>query len=432
MSVDAIGLSSELLKAVKACGYKTLTPVQQQAIPMIRSGVDILASAQTGTGKTAAFSLPILDLIAKSSSDKDANNRTIKALILTPTRELALQVAKNVSEYSQFMPLTSGVVTGGANADPQIKMLKTGVDILIATPGRLLEHLNARNVNLTHIKHLVLDEADRMLDMGFLTDIQQLLDVMKQKHQTVMFSATFSAKVKTLANQLLHTPKTIEVSPLNSTSGKVKQQVYWVSEARKRELLSELIGVKNWKQVLVFAGTKESANILAKELKLDGIKAAICHGDKTQGARNKAIEQFAQGSVRVLVATDVAARGLDIPDLPHVVNFHLPFLAEDYVHRIGRTGRAGKTGMAVSLVSPKDEQFLDNIETLIGRQFERITYPGYEMVDQYEAEDGSGVKPLKKSRYKATQEHNQMIERKKAENTPAAIRRAKAQKRKKR
>jgi superfamily II DNA/RNA helicase len=432
MSVDAIGLSSELLKAVKACGYKNLTPIQQQAIPLIRSGVDLLASAQTGTGKTAAFSLPILDLIAKNSNDKDANNRTIKALILTPTRELALQVAKNISEYSQFLPLTSGVVTGGANADPQVRMLKTGVDVLIATPGRLIEHLNARHVNLSHIKHLVLDEADRMLDMGFLTDIQQLMDVIKQKHQTVMFSATFSAKVKTLANQLLQTPKTIEVSPSNSTSGKVKQQVYWVSEARKRELLSELIGVKNWKQVLVFAGTKESANLLAKELKLDGIKAAICHGDKTQGARNKAIEQFAQGSVRVLVATDVAARGLDIPDLPYVVNFHLPFLAEDYVHRIGRTGRAGKNGMAVSLVSPKDQQFLDNIETLIGRQFERIVYPGYEMSEQFEAEDGSIEKPLKKSRYKATQDHNQMIERKKAENTPAAIRRAKAKKRKKR
>ena len=432
MSVDAIGLSSELLKAVKACGYKTLTPVQQQAIPMIRSGVDILASAQTGTGKTAAFSLPILDLIAKNSGDKEANNRTIKALILTPTRELALQVAKNISEYSQFMPLTTGVVTGGANADPQVRMLKMGVDVLVATPGRLLEHLNARNVNLSHIKHLVLDEADRMLDMGFLTDIQQLMDVIKQKHQTVMFSATFSAKVRTLANQLLHTPKTIEVSPLNSTSGKVKQQVYWVSEARKRELLSELIGVKNWKQILVFAGTKESANLLAKELKLDGIKAAICHGDKTQGARNKAIEQFAQGQVRVLVATDVAARGLDIPDLPYVVNFHLPFLAEDYVHRIGRTGRAGKSGNAISLVSPKDEQFLDNIEELIGRQFERIIYPGYEMADNYEGVEGDGEKPLKKSRYKATQERNQMIARKKEQNTPAAIRRAKAKKRKQR
>ena len=432
MSVDAIGLSSELLKAVKACGYKTLTPIQQQAIPMIRSGADVLASAQTGTGKTAAFTLPILDMIAKNSSAKVANNRIIKALILTPTRELALQVAKNVSEYSQFMDLTSGVVTGGANTPPQVKMLKEGVDVLIATPGRLLEHLNARNVNLSHIKHLVLDEADRMLDMGFLTDIQQLMDVVKQKHQTVMFSATFSPKVKTLANQLLHTPKTIEVSPLNSTSGKVKQQVYWVSEARKRELLSELIGVKNWKQVLVFAGTKESANLLAKELKLDGIKTALCHGDKNQGARNKAIEQFAEGKVRVLVATDVAARGLDIPDLPFVVNFHLPFLAEDYVHRIGRTGRAGKSGNAISLVSPKDERFLDNIETLIGRQFERIVYPGYEMSEHFEAQDGSTEKPLKKSRYKASQEHNQMIERKKAENTPAAIRRAKAKKRKQR
>tara|TARA_R110001583_G_scaffold195524_2_gene375352 strand:+ start:18957 stop:20255 length:1299 start_codon:yes stop_codon:yes gene_type:complete len=432
MSVDAIGLSSELLKAVKACGYKTLTPIQQQAIPLIRSGSDILASAQTGTGKTAAFSLPILDMLAKNSSEKTANNRIIKALILTPTRELALQVAKNIREYSQFMDLTSGVVTGGANSAPQIKMLKEGVDVLVATPGRLLEHLEARNVNLSHVKHLVLDEADRMLDMGFLTDIQKLMDVIKQQHQTVMFSATFSAKVKTLANQLLKTPKTIEVSPSNSTAGKVKQQVYWVSEIRKRELLSELIGVKNWKQVLVFAGTKESANLLAKELKLDGIKAAICHGDKTQGARNKAIEQFTQGQVRVLVATDVAARGLDIPDLPYVVNFHLPFLAEDYVHRIGRTGRAGKTGQAISLVSPKDEQFLDNIETLIGRQFERIIYPGYEMRDHYESLDGQSEKPLKKSRYKATQEHNQMIQRKKAENTPAAIRRAKAKKRKER
>jgi superfamily II DNA/RNA helicase len=430
MSVDAIGLSSELLKAVKECGYKTLTPIQQQAIPLIRTGVDVLASAQTGTGKTAAFSLPILDLLAKNSSDKTANNRIIKALILTPTRELALQVAKNIRDYSQFMDLTSGVVTGGANSAPQMKMLKEGVDILVATPGRLLEHLEARNVNLSHIKHLVLDEADRMLDMGFLTDIQKLMDVVKQQHQTVMFSATFSPKVKTLANQLLKTPKTIEVSPSNSTSGKVKQQVYWVSEIRKRELLSELIGVKNWKQVLVFAGTKESANLLAKELKLDGIKAALCHGDKTQGARNKAIEQFTQGQVRVLVATDVAARGLDIPDLPYVVNFHLPFLAEDYVHRIGRTGRAGKTGQAISLVSPKDEQFLDNIETLIGRQFERIVYPGYEMSDHYESLDGQSEKPLKKSRYKATQEHNQMVQRKKEENTPAAIRRAKAKKRK--
>ena len=432
MSVDAIGFSSELLKAVKACGYKNLTPIQQQAIPLIRTGTDLLASAQTGTGKTASFALPILDMIFKNSINNNANNRTIKALILTPTRELALQVAKNVEAYSQFMPLTSGVITGGASMSPQQKMLKAGVDVLVATPGRLIEHINDRGVDLSHVKFLVLDEADRMLDMGFLVAIQSLLGIMKQKHQRIMFSATFSNHVRTLANQILNTPKTIDISPKNSTSSKVKQQVYWVSEARKRELLSELIGVKNWKQVLVFAGTKESANILAKELKLDGIKTALCHGDKAQGARNKAIEQFSEGKVRVLVATDVAARGLDIPDLPYVVNFHLPFLAEDYVHRIGRTGRAGKNGTAVSLVSPKDEQFLDNIETLIGRQFERIVYPGYEFdINDMQNAEGESQK-LKKSRYKATQERNQMVQRRKEENTPAALRRAKNKKRKQR
>ena len=428
MSVDAAGLSANLLKAVKACGYSKLTPIQQQAIPMIKAGHDILASAQTGTGKTAAFTLPLLDILAKNQPNNIGSSRTIKVLILTPTRELALQVAENVKQYSQFLPLTSGVVTGGANMSPQTQMLKTGVDVLVATPGRLIEHVNARQVDLAHIKHLVLDEADRMLDMGFLTDIQQITDIIKQKHQTLMFSATFSNEVKTLANQILHTPKNIETAKQNSTSGKVKQQVYWVSEARKRELLSELIGVKNWKQVLVFAGTKESANMLAKELKLDGIKTALCHGDKTQGARNKAIQQFAEGSVRVLVATDVAARGLDIPNLPYVVNFHLPFLAEDYVHRIGRTGRAGKSGHAVSLVSPKDEQFLDNIETLIGRQFERIVYPGYEFNSAVDVqEDG---KAFKKSRYKATQERNQLMAKRKAENKPSVIRKAKNKARK--
>ncbi|WP_372882690.1 DEAD/DEAH box helicase [Psychromonas sp.] len=433
MSVDAIGLSAELLKAVKACGYKNLTPIQQQAIPIIRSGTDLLASAQTGTGKTAAFTLPILDMLAGNEQVKPATNTTIKALILTPTRELAAQVANNIKEYSEFLPLTSGVVSGGRSMDTQTKMLKTGVDLLVATPGRLLEHLTLRNVDLSHVKYLILDEADRMLDMGFLGDIEKLMAVIKQKHQTLMFSATFSNKVKTLARQLLTTPKTIEISPQNSTAGKVKQQVYWVSETRKHELLSELIGVKNWRQVLVFAGTKESANLLAKELQLDGIKAAVCHGDKTQGARNKAIEKFTEGSVRVLVATDVAARGLDIPDLPYVVNFHLPFLAEDYVHRIGRTGRAGKSGMAVSLVSPKDEQFLDNIETLIGRRFERIVYSGYEMDSSLPSHyEQANDKPLKKSRYKATQERNQMLALKKEKNSPAAIRREKNKNRKKR
>ncbi|WP_085285595.1 DEAD/DEAH box helicase [Colwellia chukchiensis] len=431
MSVDAIGFSANLLKAVKACGYKTLTPIQQQAIPVIRTGVDVLASAQTGTGKTAAFTLPILDALAKDvkiNADGFDSTSTVNALILTPTRELAAQVAKNIKAYSEYLPLRSGVVFGGVNMPPQIKMLKSGVDILVATPGRLLEHLEQRNVDLSQVKYLVLDEADRMLDMGFYQDIEQIVSLIKAKHQTMMFSATFSNKVKTLAKKLLKTPKTIAVAKQNATSGKVKQSVYWVSETRKAELLSEIIGVNNWQQVLVFAGTKESANILAKELELDGIKTALCHGDKSQGARNKALEKFTAGSVRVLVATDVAARGLDISDLPYVVNFHLPFLAEDYVHRIGRSGRAGKSGTAISLVSPKDEQFLDNIEALIGRKFERIVLPGYELDRPLPAHyDAKEDAPLKKSRYQATQEKNQMLARKKQNAKPAAKRRAKSQ-----
>lgn len=418
MSVDSMGFSDGLLKAVKTCGYQTVTPIQQQAIPVIRTGVDLLASAQTGTGKTAAFALPILDMLAKTvGNENSSSQRNVRALILTPSRELAAQVAQNITDYSQFLPLKSGVVFGGGKMPSQTKMLKEGVDVLVATPGRLLEHLTLRNVDLSHVKYVVLDEADRMLDMGFLKDIERLFTVLKQRHQTLMFSATFSNKVKTLAKQILRTPKTIEVARQNSTSGKVKQSVYWVSEIRKRELLSEIIGVNNWQQVLVFAGTKESADLLAKELKLDGIKTALCHGDKSQGARNQALEKFKNGSIRVLVATDVAARGLDIDDLPYVVNFHLPFLAEDYVHRIGRTGRAGKTGTAISLVSPKDEQFLEKIEELIERKFERIVAPGYELERALPAQYKDEVeKPLKKSRYKATQEKNQALAKKKTDN----------------
>jgi superfamily II DNA/RNA helicase len=417
MSVDAIGLSADLLKAVKACGYKNLTPIQQQAIPMIRSGVDLLASAQTGTGKTAAFSLPILDALAKVSSKEvsaDDGGQNIRALVLTPTRELAAQVAENMKAYSQFLPLKIGVVYGGGKMASQTNLLKQGLDVLVATPGRLLEHLTLRNDNFSPVKFLVLEEADRMLDMGFLTDIEKLLLSIKHKHQTLMFSATYSNKVKSLASQLLTTPKTLGVAKQNSTSGKIKQSVYWVSESRKRELLSELIVVNNWQQVLVFDVTKESANMLAKELKLDGIKATLCHGDKTQGARNKALSDFSEGKVRVLVATDVAARGLDIEDLAYVVNFHLPFLAEDYVHRVGRTGRAGKSGTAISLVSPKDERFLGNIEELIGRQFERIVVPGYELKKDEALEyQQSSEKRASKNRYRTNQEKNQVIEKKK-------------------
>lgn len=423
MSVDAAGFSANLLKAVKGCGYKNLTPIQEQALPIIRQGQDLLASAQTGTGKTAAFSLPLLDIICKNKQIQQSNSNFIQLLILTPTRELAIQVANNIKQYSQFLPVKTAVITGGASSSAQINQLKSGLDIVVATPGRLIEHLSQRQIDLSHIKYLVLDEADRMLDMGFLDDISRIINNIKHGHQTLMFSATFSNKVKTLAGSILNNPKHIETAKQNSTSGKVKQQVYWVSESRKRELLSELIGVKNWQQVLVFAGNKESANILAKELALDGIKTAVCHGDKAQGARNKAIQQFMEGSIRVLVATDVAARGIDIPDLPHVVNYHLPFLPEDYVHRVGRTGRAGKNGHAVSLVSPKDEQFLDNIEQLIQRRFERIVYPGYEFAVENETQhDG---KAFKKSRYKATLERNRLKEKQRAKNNPANKRRLK-------
>ncbi|GAA6173175.1 DEAD/DEAH box helicase [Colwellia sp. KU-HH00111] len=417
MSVDSIGLSADLLKAVKACGYKNLTPIQQQAIPIIRSGADLLASAQTGTGKTAAYSLPVLDVLVASSSTQspeEQSGQNIKVLVLTPTRELAAQVTENMKAYSQFLPVKVGVVYGGGKMASQTNLLKRGLDVLVATPGRLLEHLTLRNVNLSQVKYLILDEADRMLDMGFLADIEKLSLAMKQKHQTLMFSATYSNKVKSLATQLLSTPKILGVSKQNSTSGKVKQSVYWVSEARKRELLSELIGVNNWQQVLVFAGTKESANELANELKLDGIKATLCHGDKTQGARNKALSDFTEGKVRVLVATDVAARGLDIENLAYVVNFHLPFLAEDYVHRVGRTGRAGKSGTAISLVSPKDERFLENIETLIGRHFERIIMPGYELQqDEIFEQQKISEKRASKNRYRANQEKNQSVAKKK-------------------
>jgi len=409
MSVDAAGLSQPLLEAVKSMGYKQLTPIQQRTMPIIRNGDDLLASAQTGTGKTAAFMLPLIDRLLRKN---DTN--LFSTLILTPTRELAQQVAENIKQFTQFTSLSSGVIYGGVNMPGQTKMLRQGVNILVATPGRLLEHMALRNVNLSQVKTVVLDEADRMLDMGFLTDIERIFSTIKHQHQTLMFSATYSNKVKGLAKQVLRTPKTIEVAKQNATSGKVKQLVYRVSEARKRELLSELIGVNNWQQVLVFAGTKESANILAKELKLDGIKAALCHGDKSQGARNKALAEFAEGKVRVLVATDVAARGLDIEDLQYVVNFHLPFLAEDYVHRIGRTGRAGKSGTAVSLVSPKDEKFLGNIEALIGRRFDYVTVPGYEFDPQAEAKQNLEASKTSKNRYRTMQEKNQALAKKRA------------------
>ncbi|KGJ91099.1 DEAD/DEAH box helicase [Thalassotalea sp. ND16A] len=413
MSFDSIGLPEDLLKAVKACGYKSMTPIQQRAIPAFRAGQDILASAQTGTGKTAAFALPIIEQLLKANS---SSVPVVKALILTPTRELAIQVADNVRNYTQFTQLTTAAVFGGVGSASQEKKLKAGADILVATPGRLLEHVELRNVNLSQVKFLVLDEADRMLDMGFLTDIEKVIAGIKHQHQTLLFSATFSNKVKSLAQQFLTNPRLIETAKQNATAAKIRHFVYPVVEERKSELLAELIGVNNWRQVMVFAGTKDSANQIAKELKLDGIKASLCHGDKSQGSRNKALEDFAAGKVRVLVATDVAARGIDINDLQYVVNYHLPFLAEDYVHRIGRTGRAGKSGTAISLVSPKDHKFLGNIEAVIGHKIEQVKLPGYEFDPlDYASKAEKKAAASNKNRYQAQQDKNRKVEQKRAD-----------------
>ncbi|WP_371188923.1 DEAD/DEAH box helicase [Thalassotalea maritima] len=411
MSFDTIGLPEPLLQAVKECGYKQMTPIQQRAISAVRSGQDVLASAQTGTGKTAAFSLPIIEQLLTA---KPSTVPVFKALVLAPTRELANQVAENINNYCKHTHLQTVVVFGGVGSAGQEKRLRAGGDILVATPGRLLEHVQMRHVNLSQVKHVVLDEADRMLDMGFLADIEKLFMQLKHKHQTLLFSATFSNKVKLLTKQILDNPRIIETAKQNATNAKVKHFVYPVEETRKSEMLAELIGVNNWRQVMVFAGTRESANQIAKELKLDGIKAALCHGDISQGSRNKALQDFTEGKARVLVATDVAARGIDIPDLEYVVNYHLPFLPEDYVHRIGRTGRAGKTGTAISLLSPKDNKFLANIEKTIGQKIVQIKLPGYEFDPlAYQSNDeATAAKPLARNRHQAQRDKNRAIAQK--------------------
>ena len=412
LQFSEFGLDKKLLTAVEHLGFEQPTEIQARAIPSAMVGHDLIASSKTGSGKTLAFLLPALQRLLKN---RPLAKRDPRVLILAPTRELAKQVFGQLKMLLSATRFKSALILGGENYNDQVKVLQKEPEFIVATPGRLADHLDQHHFYLHGLELLILDEADRMLDLGFAEQLKQIHQAADhRKRQTLMFSATYSNKVKSLANQLLTTPKTLGVAKQNSTSGKIKQSVYWVSEARKRELLSELIGVNNWQQVLVFAGTKESANILAKELKLDGIKAALCHGDKTQGARNKALSDFSEGKVRVLVATDVAARGLDIENLAYVVNFHLPFLAEDYVHRVGRTGRAGKSGTAISLVSPKDERFLGNIEELIGRQFERIIVPGYELKKDEALEyQQSSEKRASKNRYRTNQEKNQVIEKKK-------------------
>jgi ATP-dependent RNA helicase RhlE len=382
MLFNQLGLSAELLRAVDEKGYSEATPIQQQAIPHILEGHDILAGAQTGTGKTAGFTLPLLQRLQYGKE----NRRRIRALVLTPTRELAAQVGDSVRDYGKYLPFRVGVIYGGVSINTQISRLRKGVDVVVATPGRLLDHMQQGTIDLSAVEVLVLDEADRMLDMGFIRDIRKILKVLPSERQNLLFSATFSDDIRQLAANTLNSPAEIQVAQQNSTADKVSQLVYPVDKARKRELLSHRIGKDNWRQVLVFTRTKHGANRLAKQLESDGITATAIHGNKSQGARTKALSDFKSGAVRVLVATDIAARGLDIKSLPHVVNYELPHVPEDYVHRIGRTARAGSDGHAVSLVCIDEARLLQDIERLLGTKIRKEIVPGYEPDPRIKAE----------------------------------------------
>ena len=362
MKFKKLGLRASILKAVDEKGYIEASPVQEKAIPLILRRKDVLASAQTGTGKTAGFTLPILHIL---SQNNNSNHKKIRALILTPTRELAAQIHQNVLEYSRYINIRSAVIFGGVNQKPQVSKIRNGVDILIATPGRLLDLENQRLLSLGYIEILVLDEADRMLDMGFQRDINKIMNLLPIQRQNLLFSATFSNDIKKLAKSILNNPVSISTSPENTTVESIIQYVYNVDKNRKSDLIIQLIKEGNWNQVLVFTRTKHGANKLCKKMIKVNISAAAIHGNKSQGARTNALSGFKDGSIKILVATDIAARGLDIPLLPHVVNFELPNIPEDYVNRIGRTGRAGAKGKAISLVCNDEKEYLINIEKLI-------------------------------------------------------------------
>jgi ATP-dependent RNA helicase RhlE len=375
MSFQSLGLSAELLRAVSAQNYDTPTPIQRQTIPVILAGRDVLAVAQTGTGKTAGFALPLIQRL--SANARAPGTRAIRALILTPTRELAAQVEQSVIDCARFLPIKTAAIYGGVSIRPQIADLRKGVDIVIATPGRLLDHASQRTIDLSHVEVLVLDEADRMLDMGFIRDLKKIIAMLPKVRQNLLFSATFNSETTELARRLLQTPAKIEVAGMHKTADTVAQTIYPVDRARKRELLSWLIGSENWRQVLVFTRTKHAANRLATQLEKDGLNASAIHGNKSQGARSRALREFKNGQIRVLVATDIAARGLDIDQLPHVVNFDMPHVAEDYVHRVGRTGRAGNEGEAVSLVSAEENSLLAGVERLLKRTHPRKVVAGF-------------------------------------------------------
>ncbi len=379
MQFTDLGLAEPLLRAVREQGYDTPTPIQAQAIPVVLQGGDLMGGAQTGTGKTAGFTLPMLHRLASQPQKKDAKGRVaIRALILTPTRELAAQVEESVRTYGKYLPLTSMVMFGGVGMQPQVDKLRRGVDILVATPGRLLDHHQQRTLDLSHVEIFVLDEADRMLDMGFIHDIKKVLAALPAKKQSLLFSATFSDEIKALADKLLNQPALIEVARRNQTAETIAQKVHPVGRERKKDLLAHLIKQGDWHQVLVFTRMKHGANRLTEFLNEQGISAMAIHGNKSQGARTKALADFKTNDLQVLVATDIAARGIDIDMLPHVVNFELPNIPEDYVHRIGRTGRAGASGEAVSLVCLDEEIFLRDIERLIKRSIPSEVVPGFE------------------------------------------------------
>lgn len=385
MSFASLGLHANILRAVAEKGYTEPTPIQLKAIPPVLAGKDLMGGAQTGTGKTAGFTLPLLHRLIETGKN-NSGKRQIRALVITPTRELAAQVGASIVDYGKHLPLRSTIIFGGVKINPQIEKLRQGIDILIATPGRLLDHVGQKTIDLSKVDILVLDEADRMLDMGFIHDIRKVLAIVPKEKQTLLFSATFSADIKRLANGLLKTPTLIEVARKNSTAESITQVVHPVDKKRKRELLSFLIGSNNWQQVLVFTRTKHGANKLTKQLNQDGIISSAIHGNKSQGARTKALANFKSNTIQVLVATDIAARGIDINQLPHVVNFEMPNVPEDYIHRIGRTGRAGSEGEAMSLVCVDELKLLKGIERLIKKDIPQVIIDGYTPDPTIEAE----------------------------------------------
>ncbi|MGF1686166.1 DEAD/DEAH box helicase [Photobacterium japonica] len=406
MSFASLGLCTPILEAIANQGYETPSPIQAQAIPAVLEGRDVMAAAQTGTGKTAGFTLPILELLSKGPKVR-ANQ--VRALVLTPTRELAAQVGENVATYSKRLPLSSAVVFGGVKINPQMMRMRQGADVLVATPGRLMDLVNQRAIKFDQLEVLVLDEADRMLDMGFIRDIRKILKVLPAQRQNLLFSATFSEEIRELARDLTNNPVEISVTPRNSTATTVEQLVYPVDKTKKSALLTKLIQEKKWKQALVFTRTKHGANRLAAFLEARNITAAAIHGNKSQGARTKALANFKTGEVRILVATDIAARGIDIDQLPQVVNFDLPNVAEDYVHRIGRTGRAGANGQAVSLICAEEIKELNAIEQLIQKHLDREEVFGF--VPSAKLPASLPIRPLKEKKPKKQHSDDQKSER---------------------